>query len=362
MKKLSCLLICVLLFIVTACSNSPGESNKSSSVKELLSSMTIEEKVAQMFIARCPGVDAAIYANQYQLGGYILFGADFKESSPQEIRATIQSYRESVKIPMFIAVDEEGGIVNRVSRYPRFRSAPFPSPRQLFKDGGMDAVETDAKEKSEFLLDFGINVNFAPVCDISQNPDDFMYERSVGLDAAGTSEYIKAVVSQMSAVGIGSVLKHFPGYGDNADTHTGIAVDKRPLETFRENDFLPFKAGIEAGAGMVLVSHNIVECMDKDMPASLSPRVHQLLRKELSFDGIIITDDLAMDAIGLYTDSKNAAVQAIIAGNDMICCSDFTVQIPAVIEAVKNGKIPQKQIDESVARIIEYKKKLGLFK
>ena len=359
MRKIFCFLLCVLL--LTACGKAPSEiETKSSSIEELLSSMTLEEKVGQMFIARCPDTDGALYAQKYQVGGYILFGRDFKDSAPDTFRKTVQSYQDSVKIPMFIAVDEEGGVVNRASRYTPFRSEPFPSPQTLYENGGLEKVREDAKEKSKFLLDLGINVNFAPVCDISQNESDFMYSRSVGLDPQGTGEYVKTVVTEMKAAGIGSVLKHFPGYGANEDTHTGISVDDRAIEEFYQKDFIPFTSGIKSGATMVLVSHNIVECMDKDMPASLSPEVHRVLREDLGFDGLIITDDLAMDAIGFYTDNADAAVKAILAGNDLICCSDFTVQIPAVIKAVKDKTISEKQIDESVLRILEKKKELGI--
>ena len=130
------------------------------------------------------------------------------------------------------------------------------------------------------------------------------------------------------------VLKHFPGYGSNADTHTGIAVDQRPMETFETADLLPFKAGIEAGAPFVLVSHNIVNCMDPELPASLSPAVHKILREECSFDGIAITDDLAMDAVKAYAKDGAVAVMALQAGNDMVITTDYRTQIPAVIEAV----------------------------
>lgn len=324
--------------------------------------MSLQEKVGQMFIARCPSVDAPIYAKQYKLGGYILFGQDFKNSDPETFKETVESYQDAMKIPMFIAVDEEGGIVTRASRYPQFREEPFPSPQELYKDGGFEAIRADAKEKSRFLLDLGININFAPVCDISQSPDDFMYRRSVALSPEDTAIYVKTVVSEMNSVGIGSVLKHFPGYGNNSDTHTGIAIDKRPYETFVSNDFLPFKAGIDEGAGVVLVSHNIVECMDKDRPASLSPEVIRVLREELGFQGLIITDDLVMDAIGLYTDNESAAVEAVIAGNDLLCCTDFTEQIPAVIKAVEEGRISEERINESVLRILEYKIQLGIIK
>lgn len=156
----------------------------------------------------------------------------------------------------------------------------------------------------------------------------------------------------MSEEGVGSVLKHFPGYGNNADTHTGIAYDHRPCETFLDSDFLPFQAGIHAGADMVLVSHNIVSCMDAQAPASLSLEVHKILREELGFTGVIITDDLAMNGVRDFAGDTEAAVLAVHAGNDLLCCTDFEVQIPAVLQAVEEGKITEEQINESVLRIL----------
>lgn len=159
---------------------------------------------------------------------------------------------------------------------------------------------------------------------------------------------------------MGCVLKHFPGYGNNADTHTGISYDRRPYETFTSSDFLPFQAGIESGADMVLVSHNIVDCMDAQFPASLSPEVHRILREELGFSGVIVTDDLAMDGIRTFTGDTQAAVQAVLAGNDLLCCTDFETQIPAVLQAVETGEISMEQIDASVLRILELKISLGI--
>lgn len=203
-------------------------------------------------------------------------------------------------------------------------------------------------------------MNFAPVCDISTDENDFIYRRSFGQDASLTSEYVKTVTETMKSEGTGSVLKHFPGYGNNADTHTGIAYDNRPMETFESSDFLPFQAGIDAGADLVLVSHNIVACMDEAVPASLSPRVHEILRKELEFSGVIVTDDLAMNGIRDFVSDDEAAVTAVLAGNDLLCCTDFETQFPAVLEAVKNGTITEARIDESVLRILKLKIELGL--
>ena len=224
----------------------------------------------------------------------------------------------------------------------------------------MDLILQDARQKSMTLLDLGVNVNFAPVADVSTDPADFIYARSFGQDAQATAGYVAQVVGVMEEEHIGSVLKHFPGYGNNVDTHTGIALDQRPYETFQTADFLPFQAGIQAGADAVLVSHNIAASMDESLPASLSPTVHQILREELGFDGVVLTDDLAMDAVMEYAQNGSAAVLAIQAGNDMVVTTDFQTQIPQVIHAVQSGVIAESQIDQAVTRVLNWKYELGL--
>ena len=328
--------------------------------RELMEQMSLEEKVGQMFIARCPEGDGAGKASQYHLGGYILFGRDFEGKTKEQVIADIQSYQDAADIPLLIGVDEEGGTVNRVSRYPAFRSQPFASPQELYQEGGFDAIQADTAEKCRLLKELGINLNFAPVCDVSTDPADFIYSRSFGQDAGQTGVYVGTVVSAMKEEGMGSVLKHFPGYGNNADTHTGIAYDNRDYETFAESDFIPFQEGISAGADVVLVSHNIVNCMDSQRPASLSPEVHQILRRDLGFEGVIVTDDLSMDGIRDFVDDGQAAVMAVQAGNDLLCCTDFETQIPAVLEAVEAGEIGEERLNESVMRILCMKLELGI--
>ena len=152
-----------------------------------------------------------------------------------------------------------------------------------------------------------------------------------------------------------STMKHFPGYGNNIDTHTGVAIDKRPYETFEKSDFLPFQAGIKANAPTILVSHNVVEAMDNQYPASLSEKVHKILREDLGFTGIIMTDDLAMDAVKTYVDNGQAAVQAVLAGNDVIISSDFAKQKLEIVNAVKEGKISEDIINTAAKRILACK-------
>ena len=326
---------------------------------QLLEGMTLEEKVGQMFLVRCPE-DASTAVSGYKVGGFVLFAREFEGETKETVRDKIASYQTESKVPMLISVDEEGGSVVRVSKYREFRESAFLSPRELYATGGMERIVADTKEKAELLLSLGINVNLAPVCDISRSRDAFMYDRSFGGTAEETAKYVKTVVETAKEAGLGSVLKHFPGYGDNADTHEGIVYDTRSYELYTKNDFKPFLAGIEAGAGAVMVSHNIVQCMDTDLPASLSPEVHRILREKLSFDGVILTDDLYMDAIQDFTGKEAAAVAAVLAGNDMLCCTDFEVQIPAVIAAVKDGRISEERIDASVLRILKWKAELGV--
>lgn len=328
--------------------------------QELLDGMTLEEKVGQMFIARCPETDAAQLAADYHLGGYILFGRDFKDKTAEQVTADIQNYQDAAEIPLLIAVDEEGGTVNRVSSNPNLRSSPFRSPRALYSEGGLELVRSDAQEKCRLLESLGININFAPVCDVSQDPADFIYDRTLGRDAQETSQYVAAVVETMAEEGMGSVLKHFPGYGNNTDTHTGVAYDDRPYDTFLTSDFLPFQAGIAAGADMVLVSHNIVSAMDEASPASLSPEVHRVLREDLGFTGVIVTDDLVMDGVRDFAGDDEAAVLAVQAGNDLLCCTDFQTQVPAVLAAVESGEITEEQIDAAVLRVLTMKLRLGI--
>jgi beta-N-acetylhexosaminidase len=328
--------------------------------REMLYEMDTESKVGQLFLIQSPGGLSAQVAAEYRPGGYILFARDFEGRSKEQVCADIRNYQASSEIPLLIGVDEEGGTVNRVSLFREFRAEPFRSPRELYKQGGFELIIGDAEEKSELLRSLGINVNLAPVCDLSGSEDSFIYKRSFGDDAELTSVYVRSVVTAMAAGNMGSVLKHFPGYGDNADTHNSAAYDSRPYDVFLSGDFLPFRAGIEAGADAVMVSHGVVLCMDQNNPASLSPEVHRILREELGFQGVIMTDDLAMGAVGDLINAADAAVLAICAGNDMLCTSNYREQIPAVIRAVNEGVIPEERIDDSVLRVLLWKLKRGI--
>lgn len=329
---------------------------------EMIENMTLEEKVGQMFFARFPESGIIEEIKSQNPGGYIMFGRDFKNKTKEQIVEEIKKCQENSKIPLLIGVDEEGGTVVRVSLYKAFADKPFKSPQELYNEGGFDLIKEDTINKAKLLSSLGINVNLAPVCDIPYSKSDYIYDRSFGTDKDLTSQFVELVVKTMNEQNMSSVLKHFPGYGNNIDTHTGIAIDKRNIEHFYDYDFVPFKAGIKAGVQSVLVSHNIVECMDDKKPASISKNVHDILRNELGFTGVIMTDDLAMDGIKEYATNESAAVLAIKAGNDMIISSDLAFQKEEVLNAVKNGIIDEETINNSVKRIIAWKYYMGIIK
>ena len=329
-------------------------------VRQMISDMSLEQRVGQLFLARCKAETAAADVQKYHLGGLVLFGNDFENQTPESMALTIASYQESAEKPLLIAVDEEGGEVTRISRYPAFREKRFSSLRKRYEQGGLEAVLTEEAEKCRLLSDLGINVNLGPVCDITTDPDAFLYARSLGLDPQTTAEVTAGTVNLMNAFRIGSVLKHFPGYGNNSDTHTGIAVDTRPISELESQDFIPFTAGIQAGCRAVMVGHIIVEALDGSLPASLSPAVHRYLREELGYSGVIMTDDLVMQAVSDQYGAGEAAVMAVLAGNDLLCSTEYEVQYQAVLQAVLDGRIDIDVLNSAVRHMLEWKISLGL--
>ncbi|MBE5944784.1 MAG: beta-hexosaminidase [Lachnospiraceae bacterium] len=329
-------------------------------IEEILSTMTIEEKAGQLFFIKNDNRFDETILVDYPVGGIILFASDFAGETPESLTAEISAFQAASKYPLFIGTDEEGGDVVRLSRYSNLAESQFRSPRYLYDMGGYDAIYSDTVYKSELLLSYGINVNFAPVCDVSLNPDEYMYKRSFGRSVIETAEYVRIVVSAMEQEGIGNVLKHFPGYGGNGDTHTYIVRDDRLYEEFLMSDFVPFVAGIEEGADCVLISHNIVECMDPDWPASLSYEVNRILREDMGFEGVIITDDLMMSGVSDYVSDEESVVRAVLVGNDMILSTDFQIQYEALLQAVYDGTITEERLDESVRRILKWKYELGI--
>lgn len=371
LKKIILLLITLILF--SACNhkeeiyipvNQEEEEIKEEIVltkeEEILNSMTLEEKIGQLFIVRYENIDEEDEVKQYQLGGITFYGKDFRYEDKDSIIELINSLQSDVKIPMFMSVDEEGGSVARVSRWYQYRSEIFLSPRDYYEQGGLDLVLQMEEEKAELLSSLGLNMNLSPVADISDKPGAFMYDRSLGEDAYTTAEFVCRTAKISADYGVGSVIKHFPGHGNNTDTHFYTTRDTRSLEELKENDLIPFQAAMDDGYSAVMIGHTVVEALDDEYPASLSKKVHDYIRKQMSFDGVIMPDALDMDTVSSSFNGENVAVLAIMAGNDILCTSEYKEQYEAVLQAVKDNKISIEQIDESVLRILRWKLQLGI--
>ncbi len=332
-----------------------------SSAEALLASMTDEQKVGQIILGRFPSEGAADTMSKYHLGGYTLYASDFQNEFPDTMAEKTAKIQAAAEIPAFLATDEEGGTVVRVSKFPQFRLSPFTSQIVLARDGE-DAVRDENIEKAELLLSLGINFNLAPVADITENHSDYIYDRTFGENTENTAKYVAAAVEGMTEGNIMSCLKHFPGYGPNVDTHTGSANDDRSRSSFENTDFLPFQSGIDAGAPAVMVNHNVVSAFDSESPASLSAEVHSVLREELDFEGIILTDDLGMDAITEFAAEADESpyVLAVNAGNDMLCTSDIESAYNDVLAALADGRIDADRLDASVLRILKAKGRFGI--
>lgn len=380
MKRLIAIL-CAFAVLCTACSKTPTEpkeSTEDTTVAEsyltedngmappdfdayaMAESLSVEEKVGQLFLAGCPETNAVADIATYHLGGYFLFARDFENETPDSMVNKINLYQSTASIPLLIAADEEGGTVCRVSSYPQYRDSRFPSPRALYDQGGLDLIYETESEKCRLLQSVGVNVNASPVCDICTDPNAFMYSRSLGQDPETTGTFVVQVCDIMQRNDIGSILKHFPGYGNNVDTHVGIAVDNRTLEELESVDLVPFAMGIQAGADAIMVSHTIITAIDPENPASLSPAVIQYLREDMGFAGVIITDDLSMGAVSQRYGDGEAAVLAFLAGNDILCTWNYRTQYPAVLQAVRDGRITEEQLNQSVARILQWKYDMGM--
>lgn len=347
-------------------------SNTIRQANHIMEGMTLEEKVGQLFLLHYPGDGSGTVAQaqslieKYHPGGYLVFAAMFQNSNPTAVRQKIADTQASSDIPLLFSVDEEGGIaasgnrVVRISKYSQYGHAEFQSPQELKAAGGLSAVVSDSKDKAAFLKDLGLNVNHAPVADVSA-PGGMMYGRTWGGDGVETAEYVETLIKAYDGTGVGTTMKHFPGYGaTSADTHNGFAINDLTKDEFDHNDLLPFYAGIAAGGQSVMVTHNTINCLDTENPASLSPAVYNLLREEMGFDGVAMTDDLAMGAITNFTGAGQASLRALQAGADMAMTSTPDSDIPTVLTAVKNGSLSLSEVEEKCRRILCWKIELGL--
>lgn len=324
---------------------------------QTMTELTLDERIGQLLLVRFPKEEAISSIMEYKLGGFVLYEKDFKDKNADEIRTMIKTLNEHSKIPLLIAVDEEGGKVTRISKNPLLTLEPFKSPSELYQSGGFDLIRKDTILKSSVLSNLGINLNLAPVVDISNNSLDYIYERTLKENSNLTGIYAKTVIETSKLCSVSYTLKHFPGYGSNQDTHQNLSIDHTSYQDILNTHLYPFIMGVQAGAEAVMVNHNIVTNIDNKNPASLSASAHNLLRNYVQFSGIIITDDLDMNGV---KNTENLVLKAILAGNDLLITTDFKRVINEIHLALDNHLISEDVINKLAFRILAWKYYKGL--
>ena len=342
-----------------------------SRAEDIIDFMTLHEKVCQLFFVapeqfsqmeRVNKADRKFFRafSRFPVGGIILFAPNIVRKDIAALNAGMQEAALGANgIGLLIGVDEEGGGVSRVANKLKLKEKqPPPSGTET-----PDSAYESARIIGRYLSEYGFNVDFAPVADVrSDVPDAEISVRSYGSDPDIVSGMVVRFMEGLSDSGVISVLKHFPGHGAvSGNTHSGSGISEKTVDEWRAVDFLPFAAGIRADAEMILVSHQVAVNVDPDSPASLSAAVIGLLREELGFEGVIITDALRMDAVYDRYGSGEACIRAIEAGADMLLLPyNFTNGYESVMQAVKEGRLTEKRIDESLSRILSLKEKHGL--
>lgn len=320
----------------------------------IISGMSLEDKVCQMlFVTKGDALEA-------RAGGVIYFADDIK--TPDQVRGMIDEAQKNASVPLFVGVDEEGGVVARVGNNPNMGTTKLPAMKNVkSKEEAYNVGATLGKE----LKALHFNLDFAPVADVITNSKNKeIGSRSFGTDPVWVSDMVSEVVRGLEDNGVSSVLKHFPGHGSTqVDSHTGYSESARTYEELKACEFLPFIKGIEAGCDFVMISHmTLVNATKEKLPSSLSGEVIEgFLRSEIGFNGIVITDSLRMGAISDNYTAREAAVMAVKAGNDMLLMSPDTAEaVSGIIAAVESGEIDEERIDESVRRILRVKIEKGI--
>ncbi len=352
--------------------SSAGDSDHNR-VEELLVGMSLEQKVAQMFmvtpeaLTNYTKVTAAGEVTkqrfmQYPVGGVIYMAGNLVDAKQtQEMLKNMENYSmEFLGFPIFLGVDEEGGTVARIAKNSAFNVENVGDMSKIGASGDCNLAYLAGCTVGTYLTDLGFNLDFAPVADVWSNKKNTVVKyRSFGSDAELVRDMVTAQLRGFSEQGILGAVKHFPGHGSTtADSHKGAAVVEKNLQELLECDLIPFKGAIEEGVPFIMVGHlSLPQIVGEDVPAVLSKEIIVgILREELGFDGIVITDALDMGAITDYYNSAQAAVMAVEAGADMLLMpEDFVEAYGGVLDAVQRGELSVERIDESVRRILRVK-------
>ena len=340
-----------------------------SKAEQLLSEMTLREKIYQMFVVfpsaitdtadqTTAGEATRLALETYPVGGFIYDKNNLVRQ--EQIRTMLTNTQSYSKIPLILTCDEEGGRVNRLMGTI---GTTWVGAMLKYQNQGASKATENAQTIGEDLLSCGFNMNLAPVADVWSNPANTVIgDRAYSNDFQQAAELVAAAVEGFHNGGTACTLKHFPGHGDTStDSHYGAVYVNKTLETIRQEELLPFQAGIAAGADAVMMGHLIVQDVDEE-PALFSYKlVTELLREELDFDGVVMTDSLQMQAMTDYYDSGEIAVKAVKAGVDVLLCPyDLERAADALLQAVEQSEITEQRLDESVLRILTLKETRGI--
>lgn len=336
-------------------------------VEAIIAEMTLEEKVAGLFVVTpegITGVDTAVQAGdgtktaleKYPVGGLVYFKKNIQ--SEEQIKKMIENSVSYNKYPMFIAVDEEGGKVTRLADALKLDN--IGPMAEIGSTGDSNNAYEAMKTVGTYLTSHGFNLNFAPVADVLTNEDnESIGDRSFSSDPSVVAGMVTSAMNGLEEVGVTACVKHFPGLGDaSEDTHNGLAVIDKSLDELKQTELVPFISAIENGANMIMVGHmSLPQVVGDNTPATMSKEViSDLLRSELGFNGVIITDAMNMGAITEYYGADEAAIRAFKAGADMVLMpEDFKLAYEGVIEAVKDGTISEERINNSLKRVFRIK-------
>ncbi len=358
----------------TTAATTPKPQNDLSqkTVEEILQGMTLEEKVGQLFVIRpeklggsalqCDSGDKS-GLSKYHVGGVCMFSNNIQ--SPSQIKSFINGLQSASDIPLFIAVDEEGGDIARIANCAGFAVKKFASMLSVGNTGDTSQAYNVGETIGAYLKTYGFNVDLAPVADVNTNPQNVVIgDRAFGSDPSRVSQMVASAVKGFHSKGMICCLKHFPGHGDTTeDTHRQSVSVYKTWEQLKECEMLPFAGGINAGADMVMTAHiNVPNVTSDGLPASLSYElITGKLRGEMGFDGVVITDSLKMEAVRQKYGDAKSSVLAVKAGVDILFMpEDIGTAYNAVLNAVKSGEISQERLDESVRRILDLKRKYGI--
>ena len=347
------------------------EEEKPSLVDETLAGMTLHEKVCQMMFVtpeELTGEDGVTVAGDatrqalesYPVGGIVYFAKNLE--SQDQVKEMIDNSQKYSSIGLFVATDEEGGVVNRLMDTV---GTTYIGSMYYYKDDGDETAYENAYTIANDMSALGFNLDFAPVADVWSNPDNTVIgERAYSDDYAQAAELVGNAVKGFNDGGVICTLKHFPGHGDTAeDSHYSSAYVHRTKEEIMADEMQPFRSGIEAGAEFVMVGHLIVPDID-EVPATLSYKIATgILRDELKFEGVAITDSFEMESIADNYSVDDAVVMSVKAGMDMILQpKDMASAVNSIEQAVADGELSEDRIDESVRRILTLKESRGLLK